>query len=864
VSNPPHSHPSQALPATADDLRDFKSLRRAWQAELEPRLRAGEAGQSLSAWLADRWDALLADAFARELRDDAPFCGLYALGGYGRRSMAPFSDVDLMILVPDGAPGRLLGAVERLINALWSAGVKLGHSVRTRQQCLDLAAEDTSVATSLLDARAIAAPPEGALDVAAVVREALGGEGAKRFAELVRQGVRHRRQKFGDSAHLLEPQVKQGRGGLRDLHALFWSAHVLFGASDLDALVAKGVVGAAEAGRLEAAHSFVLRTRMALHLHHGWKQDSLTYAAQGQVAALLGFGEQYTGASINRLMQAYYLHAHRIATISDLWLEEWTREGDADGALALPTHAAGELGRDPQAIWALLERALEAGRRLHPSVRRALAEVAPRLPVSVALDGEANRVMRRVICSLDDPHDLLQTVADTGLLARVVPEWAHLTAHAQHDTYHVYTTDVHLLVTCRRIKALIRGELQRRSPYLSGLAHRYASRLEADALLLATLLHDVGKGLSGDHSIVGAGMATEVAFRMQLSAEDQQLVRELVVEHLTMPRVSQRRDLQDPTTLDVFCRRVGRPELLDALTLLSFADMDSVGPGHLNDWKLSLLTELHRQASAHLREEGRVRVPRAQESWELVRSVLEGDASEEELSRLEQRLPKRLLGSAPVPQLVRSARLLLDSDGSPRVAFHDAPGGHLTEVLVYEPVHPGRFADVAAVLDAAGLDIHRARSSPLGEAGTLEIFEVRTADAAHRAIPERRRESLAAEIVAVVSGELEVDELIARKLRQSRLPPRQRPNVTTSVFVDNEFDPAFTIVEVKAPDAPGLLAHLTRALRDLAVQVDRSIITTEGDRAIDTFYVVDREGHKLSDAASLIARQTILASIESR
>jgi [protein-PII] uridylyltransferase len=291
--------------------------------------------------------------------------------------------------------------------------------------------------------------------------------------------------------------------------------------------------------------------------------------------------------------------------------------------------------------------------------------------------------------------------------------------------------------------------------------------------------------------------------------------------------------------------------------------MDSVGPGHLNEWKLSLLIELHRQSSTHLREQGRERMPRARESWELVRSVLEGDAPESELARLEKRLPARLLGSAPVPQLVRCSRLLLDGDGKVRVAFHDSPGGHLTEVLVYEPVHPGRFADVVSILDAAGLDIHRARSSPVGEGGTLDIFEVRTADTAHRAIPARRRESLADDIVAVVSG-LEVVDLLRNKLSQSRLPPKPRPDVATSVSVDNDFDPAFTIVEVKAPDAPGLLAHLTRALRDLALQVDRSIITTEGDRAIDTFYVVDRDGHKLGEADVTTARQTILASIESR
>lgn len=829
----------------ASQSTPFRDIRKRWMASMAPRLRGAETGVALSAALTAYFDRYIKGLYLDCLGPLSDRCALFALGGYGRREMSPFSDVDIMVVVPESQDADILGSVERFIRSLWAQGVSLGHSVRTPSQALELAAENVEVASSLLDARLMAGSPGLFPDPREAVRRILL-DGDVDYFELLLTGMHQRRKQFGDSAYLLEPQVKLGCGGLRDLHTVDWVATLFFGTRDVHALVDRGVAWAAEAEGLVRARSLLLRTRFALHLQQGWKQDQLTYAAQAPVGAVLGYGEAHVEGSVTRFMQAYYRSAREAAVTADLWLEAWHSLRPGAPSAALPVNT-GAIADDPTVIFDLLAHAHRAHLDLQPQARRAISAATASLPPSVAADSHAARVVRDIVCGLEDPGELLYLVADTGVLAKVVPEWAHLTGHAQHDTYHVFTTDVHLLATTTRMKELLRGELEERTPYLTAVARRYVAARSPDALLLATLLHDVGKGLGADHSIIGAGLAAEVAQRMGFGPEERQLVRRLILDHLVMPKISQRRDLRDPATLQSFCRVVGRVKFLDALTLLSFCDMDSVGPGHLNDWKQRLLEELHREALRHLEEKGQRSDEDLAQRLEVVRSLLERELSPSRVDAILETLPRRFVESSELPQLVRCARFLDDVDGRHRVAFHDAPDGLYTEVLVYETEHPGHLADVAGVLDGAGLDIRGARSAAVVGGGTIEVFEVCTADASHRAIPQRRRELIAETLRRLFDGDSGFEKVLSQRLEQSRLPPRERPGVPLVVSVDNDFDPDFSIIEVKAQDRPGLLAHIARALSDGGLVVDRSLITTEGDRAIDTFYVRDADSKKIAE-----------------
>ncbi len=857
------SIPVRSGDGSASPTTKFKEIRRRWVVTLEPMLRSGAGGRELTGAFTAYWDRFIKGHYLACLGERSDHCALFALGSYGRSEMVPHSDIDLMVVVPEGEDADLLGSVEQFIRRLWSVGVRLGHSVRTEKQALDLAIEEVQVASSLMDARLLAGDEALFPDARRRVRQTLIDADTGFLKRLV-EGIKHRRKQFGDSTFLLEPQVKLGRGGLRDISAVEWSARLRFGTALLETLVDRGVILEDESQKIADARSYLLRTRFALHIHHDWKQDQLTYEAQPAVASMLGYGEQFVTDSITRFMQAYYRHARQAALLADVWLASWTEpvEAGSEASESIPVDA-GEVARNPTVIFDLLAHSRQRGVRLDPRARRSIASAAAALPSTIAVDSHANQVIRDIVCGLDDEVGLIYLVTDAGVLSKVIPEWRHLVGHAQHDTYHVYTTDIHLLTTTVRMKELLRGDLVDRTPYLSGIAERAVERGDGDVLLVASLLHDIAKGLGGDHSIIGAGMASEVGRRLGFSAKERARLHRLVLDHLLMPKVSQRRDLSDRATMEAFTQAVTDTRLLDSLALLSFVDMDSVAPTHLNGWKQRLLEELHRGACDFIEQTSPAQDSNVANRLTVLRELLEREFAPSVVDALVESFPDRFVASTRLPQLVRCARLLSDVDGEPRIAFYDGPEGLFTEVIVFDPVSPGRMSDVAGVLDASGLDIRGARATGLVGGGTLDVFDVCTADAKHLALSTSRKRTLRKKLLEVLSGPASSDKVLKRRLAQSRLPPRARPDVRLSVDVDNDFDPGYTIIEVKAQDRPGLLANVTRFLAELDLLVDRSIITTEGDRAIDTFYVVDAREAKLDKESAESVREGLATRLES-
>ncbi|TVR04990.1 MAG: HD domain-containing protein [Deltaproteobacteria bacterium] len=837
---------------------------------IKARLTAGDTARQITARLSDRMDEVLEEAVAASMPQGVADAFLVlAVGGYGRQEMFPHGDIDIVLLYDDAsvaeeaAPEERLEAVvpgggqavERLLTGLRDAGYRVGLRVRGAGEHRRLIAEDVTVAAASLDGRAVRGREDLFPDVCASTVAAIDATfpgGIDRYCCLVLEGVRHRHAQFGGSAWLLEPQLKTGRGGLRDGHAIRWAARLRFGTDDLAALARQGVVTSAEAEDFRASYEFVARSRLALHALSKWRNDRLAFERQEEVARLMGFGHGEGAVTIEAFMQAFYRHADQLANLSERWLQEWSDDGAEEppellddgfelrgGKLAF-TDLDG-IARDISEAARLLMRARHEGVHLHASSRSFLRDVADEVDPRVGHHPDAIRVIRRSLLQPAPDGYMLRALLDTGLFARIVPEWRHLVGHTNHDVYHVYTTDRHLFEAFTKMCALVNGHEDHAPAFIVEALGRLqnASQAFVEALLLATLLHDVGKGLDGDHSMIGAGMVAEVARRLEIPHDGREMARWLVLEHLHMVRLSQRRDLQDPATVDTLLDVVPTENHLNALTVLSWADMTSVGPALQSDWKLELLRQLTMLARAQLAGRAPV-IPRFRNRPAVIAALESGTVDDDTVAWLEAELNDRQWATFSETELRDAMALLGDArhEGSTRLVrfFPDvAPG--LARIVVCTRDRPKLLYALTAGIAAERHNILRARIFTTRSGIALDHFDLPWTDPGGRPLADRRRERLVALLERIADGTEDADTLAARSSDEATLARPHRPPVATEIAVQDGGSPETLLVEVKTRDRIGLLAELARRFSELGFEIERSIIAREGDRAIDTFYV---------------------------
>lgn len=859
-------------------------------AGIKARLTAGESAASITASITASLDEVVREAFVRSFPAERREALLVlAVGGFGRREMFPHGDMDVVVLYDDGAcapdapPGERLdaavpGAAEAVgtaITGLRDAGYRVALRIRGVEEHLRLVGEDVTVAAASLDARPLMGPqallPDPSEATCRAIRERFGG-GQDRFCALILEGVRHRHGQFGGSAWLLEPQLKTGRGGLRDGHAIQWAARLRWGTAAVDLLARRGVVSTPEADDFRAAYAFVARARLALHTLSRWRNDRLAFERQEDVARLMGFGHGEGPEAIEAFMQAYYRHAEQLANLCERWLQEWT-EDTAPGAveplddgfelrgerLAL---SDGDAPREIEEASRLLLRARALGVQLHASARSFLRDVADTVEPRVALHPEAVRLLRGAVLTPAPDAYLLRVLLDIGLFARLVPEWRHIVGHTSHDVYHVYTTDRHLFVAFTRIAALVNGVADEAPAFVvEALQHlENQSHTHVQALLVSGLLHDVGKGMDGDHSLIGAGMVHEIARRMALPPDGRELARWLVLEHLRMVRMSQRRDLTDPETLLAFLAQVPSEIHLNALTVLSWADMTSVGPGLQVTWKLELLRQLHQLARAHLA--GRPpAIPRLRHRPPVTDAVARGALDEDELRWLENELPDRHWASFSDAELADAVAVLRTARRQPDPAMvrfeHDvAPG--VSRLLVCTRDRSGLLYALTATIASERHNILRARIFTTASGLALDLFDLPWADPGGRPLGERRRERLVEKVTLVARDAIDPDALQPARDGESTLARPHRPPVPTEILVEPSGGDGPMLIEVKTRDRVGLLAVIAGRLSELGFAIERAIIAREGDRAIDTFYVLRTPGaHLGADELSIDLRELL-------
>jgi [protein-PII] uridylyltransferase len=882
-------------PLTRDPRADFLAGRKF----VEEVHRAGGSGHTvvrLQSAATDRvvnmlWDRAMEEAGRSSPRSPV---ALIAIGGYGRRDLAPYSDLDLLVLHGDGKPnGFVKAAAERLVYALWDLRLEVGYAVRDLKTCDALASEDHTARTALLDLRYLGGDRDLFRALERAELHGLSAAKVEKFLADKLDEMRARRERFGDSLYLLEPNIKESEGGLRDLHSALWLARVRFKVAGITELLSRALLPEREILEMRRARDFLWRVRNEMHYLAARKWDQLTFDVQPQVASAMGYTDA-GGHAVEEFMRHYYLAAKTVIVACDAIIDRCLEPQNATGWRMVPppasvigaerpvtilqgqpTRAADRflpgnelkvfrgrltvvdkdvLRRSPAALVRLFAAADREGLDLYPYARDLAAQVAAELPASAAADPEMNQELLACFNRPGTRGRFLTLMHEIGVLAHVLPEFARVTARRQIDLYHVYTVDVHSLFAVRRLFALRCGDVKE-----AGLSELIQAQRRPLALYLGTLFHDIGKGGGRDHSVLGAEIAVDACTRLGVEPDDAADIEWLILKHLRMSIIAQRRDLSDPELIHAFAEEVGTLDRLEKLYLLTYADIATVGPRTWTEWKARLLRELFdktREALAlgeHRPAPGTAENAARQRAAQALASAPRPAAPEEQAAFLSAMPARYFLTVAPsdAPHHLRLLQLGRNRPVSAWVQHHPQPG--YSEVAITARDRPGFLAIVAGVLAAHHIDIQHAEVFSSSDDPALGFLAGRALDVFRLRGPEEstlsavRWRAARNDLARVLLDEESLDALMARRLRASSLPPKPLPGVPTRVVIDNDSSRGHSVVDVVTADRVGLLHTLARTFFELGLSVDLARIATEGQghRATDAFYVRTRDGRRI-------------------
>jgi [protein-PII] uridylyltransferase len=807
-------------------------------------------------------------------------CALIAQGGYGRGELNPCSDLDLLVLYPRRPDAYVETVTERLLYALWDTGMTVGHALRSVRDCVRLANGDFKVKTSLLDTRFLAGDERLHVEFVTTMENEVLRRGVARFFREKIAENEERHAKYGDSVFLVEPHLKEGEGGLRDIHTAMWLAKVKFKIHSIAELVQKGVITERERSEIEAARDFLFRVRNALHFLSGQHQDQLTFEYQERIAAGIGFRDHERAKGVESFMRAYYLHAQAVNRFSDEIIRRCLepsqpyrfigrlasreiRPGVRIVAGELVVGDAETLRSDPAMLLRVFSDAQRHGVPIANATRRLIRSSARLLDESARSSPAAVSAFLDILRWKNGVHDALEEMHDLEVLDAFLPEFGALRCMAQYDRYHIYTVDEHILRGVRILERLRHGESKDTAPLLTAVA-REIDKIEI--LYIAMLFHDAGKGLGGDHSNKGADLVRAFAERLGLHSDDVAELAFLVRHHLLMHHLATRRDIHDRKLVVEFARTVGRLETLRNLYVLTFGDLSATNPKLWNSWQDMLLGELY-GLTVEVFERGLLveqdQAERARRVRERVARAV-GPKGGATLDRFLADLPDRYFLSTPeadIPAHVSMVRELEDEDLVTHVRHF--PEREFTEFTVVTRDRPGLFAKLTGVLRASGMNIASAGISTGGSGTVIDVFRVSHIDRADITQSDERWQKVRAVLARVLAGEADVEAIVAAAARPSSLGEKFVPRFPSKVEIDNHVSESFTVIDVFTRDRIGILFTISRTLFQLGLSIHLAKITTAVDRVLDVFYVTDAEGRKIEGAEALERiRRTLLAALE--
>ena len=805
-----------------------------------------------------------------------------AVGGYGRGEMAPQSDVDLLFVHPWKTAGWIESVVESMLYMLWDLKLKVGQATRSVEECLRLAEGDMTIRTSLLEHRLVCGDAVIAQELRTRLWPELFDRTVPQFieAKLAEREARHTRQ--GGQRYVLEPNVKEGKGGLRDLQTLYWLGKYIHQVDRAIELVDLGLFTRREHTTFWAAEDFLWAVRCHLHLIAGRPVDKLSFDMQVEVAQRMGYHDAGGRRGVEIFMQDYFRHATRVGELTRVFLtaleqrhlyrapllERFRRRRLRAGfrmetgrlTVADPEH----FFDDPLNILRLFEEALRTGILLHPDAMRRVARNLRRFDDAARHDPEAARIFLDLLLRHGNPERALRRMNELGVLGAYIPEFERIVAMMQFNVYHHFTVDEHLIQCVAELARIERGEAVEDLPIVSSIM---GGDIDRTVIYLATLLHDIGKGRPEDHSIIGAQIARRVCQRLGLSAERIELIEWLIRNHLLMSDVAQKRDISDPRTLRDFAKAVRTRKRLDLLLVLTVCDIRGVGPGTWNNWKAELLRKLHRLTADAL-ENGLEAVNREQRVDEARRSLrhlltAQGWAPGDIRAETARHYDSYWQGLPTDTQQVFARLLKGITDGEIRMDLDPDLQRDATRAAFVMADHPGLFSRLAGALALVGANVVDARTYTTRDGYATAVFWVQ--DAEGRPYSAERTPQLRRMIDRTLRGEVVPREALADR---DKVKKRDRAfRFPTHVTFDNEGSEIYTIVQVDTRDRPGLLYDLTRTLAANHIQIVSAVIATFGAQVVDSFYVKDMFGLKLHqqtrrDALEKKLRQAIREGAE--
>jgi [protein-PII] uridylyltransferase len=768
-------------------------------------------------------DLALVELFGRS--PGVPGTALAAIGGYGRAEQCPHSDIDLLLVHDGRRPDAVAALTDALLYPLWDAGFAVGQAVRTVQECREVASERIDAATAMLDLRHLAGDPEVSAAAHDAVLEPIR-EDPGAFLAALREAAARRRERFGPATYLLEPELKEGAGGLRDVASVGWCRTAL--GRPLQEL---GLLRAREREALEAAAEFLTRVRSALHLETGRRTDRLPLDLQPAVARAMGFTDEPRLLAEDGLMRSVFEHTRQVAHASGAVLARYLDREEGAGADVTGADL------DPAQVLAALATAAEAGERPGGALLDAVEDAD--VPPEVVWDEPTLEGFLRLLRAGDAGVDALEALDRADLLSRYLPPWADVRCRPQRDPYHRFTVDVHLTSALRAMGGILAGD-EEDDPVA---ARAVASVDDRDALLLGALFHDIGKVGEGGHVPTGARIARALLERMGVAEPTRELAAFLVSEHLVLPDTATRRDLSDENLIVDVAARVGTPERLAALYLLARADAAATGPAAWTPWRRTLIRELvgKVQRAFERGEMGAELAERLAERIDVLRHRLQAEP-EEEVEGFVLRMPRGYFLNVAPERVAAHFPVIVPDVGSRDVRSLAAPGTkpETYELLVVARDRPGLLSWIAGALALEGLSILSAQVFTTQDGVAVDLFEVEGAFEVE--VDERRWRAFRSTLRGAIEGRISLERRVEEKRRF--YPARGSAPVT--VAVDNETSEFSTVIEVGAPDRIGLLYDITAELADLRLNVHLAKVTTYTGRVIDAFYVRDGLGRKIT------------------